>query len=214
MRLRLERRGAYPEVLGELTGGELAGAREQFWVEAERLGGPLRGRRLVDKLPLNIVELGFVSLLFPRARVVIALRDPRDVCLSCFMQRFRLNDAMANFLDLEQTAKTYAAVMGLWLHYRGALTLAWHEYRYEDLVADFEGVVGGVLDFIGIAWHDDVAHYREKAGQSAITTPSYRGVTGALDGRAIGRWRAYREPLAPILPTLAPFVAAFGYPED
>ena len=38
--------------------------------------------------------------------------------------------------------------------------------------------------------HDDVAHYREKAGQSAITTPSYRGVTGPLDGRAIGRWRA------------------------
>lgn len=76
----------------------------------------------------------------PEARVLVALCDPRDVCLSCFMQRFRLDDSMINFCSLEQTAETYAAVMDLCPAYRDRLTLAWREFRYEDLVEDFEAV--------------------------------------------------------------------------
>ena len=168
----------------------------------------------MDKLPLNIVDLGLANALFPQARVLVALRDPRDVCLSCFMQYFLLNDAMVNFLDLGQTARTYRAVMALWLHYRECLTLPYLEYRYEDLIEDFDGVVRQVLDFIGAGWHDDVALYREKALGEAINTPSYRNVTDALYRRSVGRWRAYREQLAPVLDELKPFAARFGYPED
>lgn len=67
------------------------------------------GRVLVDKLPLNIIEIGLINLVFPDARVIVALRDPRDSCLSCFTQEFRLNAAMINFITLEQTAEFYAA---------------------------------------------------------------------------------------------------------
>lgn len=210
----LARSGLYPGVLETLPADELAEARRHFWAEAERLHGALDGRRLVDKMPLNIVNLGFANALFPRAPVVVALRDPRDVCLSCFMQHFKMNVAMTNFLTIEQTARTYAAVMDLWLHYRETLTMPWMEYRYEDLVEDFEGVTRRVFEFAGLGWHEDVARYRDKVSAQLIRTPSYRDVTDALYTRAVGRWRAYRDHLAPILPVLAPFVAAFGYPED
>jgi hypothetical protein len=146
--------------------------------------------------------------------VLVALRDPRDACLSCFMQRFQFSDAMANFLDLESTATAYEAVMALWLHYREALSAPWREYRYEDLVADFRGTLEGVLAFIGLAWHDDVLAYGERAKEQVITTPSYRQVTRAIDPRAAGRWRRYRDELAPVLPRLRPLVRALGYGED
>jgi len=204
---------AYPEGLASWTADDIASAAGRFWSAAEQVVGPLEGRVLVDKLPLNIVELGLANVLFPRARVLVALRDPRDVCLSCFMQYFLLNDAMTNFLDLRQTARTYAAVMDLWLHYRASLTLPYLEYRYEDLVEDFDGVVRRVLDFIGVGWHQEVARYREKSQGRAINTPSYRHVTGAVYSRAVGRWRTYERELAPVLGDLAPFAAAFGYPE-
>jgi len=213
VRQRLSRLGTYPEGLASLTADEIDEATRQFWSGAAAAAGPLDGRLLVDKLPLNIVDLGLANALFPRARVLVALRDPRDVCLSCFMQYFLLNDAMVNFLDLRQTARTYEAVMGLWLHYRENLTLPYLEYRYEDLVEDFDGVVRRVLDFIGAGWHEDVARYREKSLGRAINTPSYRHVTGALYTRAVGRWHAYRQELAPVLGDLKPFAAAFGYPE-
>lgn len=204
----------YPGTLEGLTGGKIKDLRDRFWAQAHADFGPLDGRLLVDKMPLNLVNLGLANCLFPEARVLVALRDPRDTCLSCFMQRFRFSDAMVNFLDLERTATTYVAVMELWLHYRQALSLAWLEYRYEDLVGNFRGTLERVLDFIGLPWHDDVLAYAERAKDQVITTPSYRQVTGEIDQRAVGRWRRYRSELSPVLPALQPLVRAFGYPED
>ena len=73
---------------------------------------------VVDKLPLNIVELVLVQWLFPNAKVLVALRDPRDVCLSNFMQRLALNNAIANFGRMEDVVKLYADVMELWMSYK------------------------------------------------------------------------------------------------
>ena len=104
--------------------------------------------------------------------------------------------------------------MDLWLRYREILTLPYREYRYEDLIEDFDGIVRQALDFIGVGWHEEVTRYREKSLGRAINTPSYRHVTGEVYSRAVGRWRAYRRELAPVLEELRPFAAAFGYPED
>ncbi len=210
----LSENGTYPEDLEHLTGGQVKELQDRFWAGAETNLGPLEERRLVDKMPLNIVNLGLANCLFPGARVLVALRDPRDTCLSCFMQRFQFSDAMVNFFELERTAKTYAAVMELWLQYRDTLSLTWHEYRYEDLVEDFGGTLREVLDFIGLPWHEDVMAYGELAKEQVITTPSYRQVTREIDKKAAGRWRRYQGELSPILPVLQPLVRAFGYPED
>ncbi|MCW9040301.1 MAG: sulfotransferase, partial [Rhodospirillales bacterium] len=203
--------GGYPNGLDSLQIRHINRLKTLFWTEAEKTVGGLKGRRLVDKLPLNIVDLALVNVLFPDARIVVALRDPRDCCLNCFMQRFAPNDAMVNFLDLEGTGRTYAAVMGLWLRYRDALTTPWHEYRYEDLVGDFDGTVRGVLDFIGVGWDDAVSTYRERTAGRTIATPSYRDVGAEIFDRAAGRWKRYEAQLSPIEADLAPLVEAFGY---
>jgi tetratricopeptide (TPR) repeat protein len=210
----LSENGTTPEDLEHLTGGQVKELQDRFWAGAETNLGPLEERLLVDKMPLNIVNLGLANCLFPGARVLVALRDPRDTCLSCFMQRFQFSDAMVNFFELERTAKTYVAVMELWLQYRDTLSLTWHEYRYEDLVEDFGGTLREVLDFIGLPWHEDVMAYGERAEDQVITTPSYRQVTREIDKSAVGRWRRYQGALSPILPVLQPLVRAFGYPED
>ena len=108
-------RAAYPECVGDMTEADVAEARGRFWSYAETAVGAAPSQRLVDKLPLNIVELGVAARLFPDAPVVMALRDPRDTVLSCFMQEFELNDAMAHFATVDGAARLYAAVMGLWL---------------------------------------------------------------------------------------------------
>ena len=202
---------SYPESLDVWNEDVLAELRLTFSSEVERLFGSLDGKLLIDKLPLNIVLLGLVEKLWPNARVLVALRDPRDACLSCFIQRFALNGAMVNFLDIERTAITYAEVMGLWLQYRETLVLPWHEYRYEDLVDDFESTVRQVLDFIGVDWHPSVLSYREAAKQRVINTPSYREVTAPIHKKALQRWKGYTGSLTPILPALEPFVKQFGY---
>ena len=204
--------GAYPEAVGDLGADQAEAARASYWDEARNtLGADLEGRRLVDKLPLNIVDLGLVARLFPRAPVIVALRDPRDVALSCFMQQFRPNDAMASFFTLDGVARLYAAVMDLWLHYREILNIDYLEYRYEDLIAVPELTARRLIEFLGEAWSDDVLAYRSASTERYVATPSRQAVSEPLTDRAIGRWRAYREHLAPALPTLEPYVKSFGY---
>jgi len=203
--------GGYPLGLDDLSADDLTRLRQYFRDFCRDTLGELHNRQLIDKLPLNIVHLGFAKLLFPQAKIVIALRDPRDACLSCFMQKFEINNAMANFLDLRTTGMAYKAVMELWLHYRNKLDDSYLEYRYENLVEDFDNTVSQVLDFVGVGWHDEIADYRRAAKQRTISTPSYRDVTAPVYDRALARWRQYEQDLTPILPLLEPFVEIFGY---
>jgi hypothetical protein len=152
-----------------------------------------------------------MAWIFPEGRVIAAIRDPRDACISCYMQRFALNPAMVNFLSLDSTVRFYAQVMGFWLEIRDRLAVPWIEYRYEDLVADFHGTTNRVLDFIGLARDESITRYAEVAKTREIRTPSHRTVTRELSDRAVGRWRNYTVQLAPYQEALAPFVQAFGY---
>lgn len=222
----MEEKTALDEVRAQLGGPE-AGAvarlmalgderrlelRRSYRRIAERhLGAAIEGRRLIDKMPLNLLNLWLIQGIFPDARIVVSLRDPRDVTLSCFTTLFRLRPGTANFPTLDQAALLYREVMGLWLRQRALMALNARVLRYEDLVGDFEGELRELLAFLALPWHDAILNYAEAARRRPIVTPSYDQVVEPLYRSSIGRWRHYADHLAPVLPELAPFVAAFGY---
>ncbi len=201
----------FPYFLDDLSIEHLQEARAFFWEDSRRVVNLTTNAVLIDKMPFNIVDLGFANLLFPNSKVVVALRDPRDVCLSCFMQNFGASDAMANFLDIKTTDRAYGQVMSLWGHYKNVLNLSFIEYRYEDLVEDFHMTTRRIIDFIGLSWSKDIERYREKAAGRFITTPSYRDVTSKLYTRASGRWRKYQPYLESDLIEASKLAAEFGY---
>lgn len=169
------------------------------------------GKVLIDKNPSPTARLPLWLRVFPELRVLIALRDPRDVALSCFFQNIRLNSANVNFLSLERIAKHYADLMGIWLMVREWEGFTWLETRYEDTVADLRKEGGRVTEFVGLAWHPDQARYHEKSAAKQLYSPTYQDVTRPVYQRSVARWRAYEKHLAPILPALEPFCRAFGY---
>lgn len=169
---------------------------------------------VIDKFPLNIVNAGLIHRLFPEARFILALRDPRDCVLSCFMQNFKPNDAMANFLTLEDDADYYHLVMRRWQQYESALTLDAHRVRYEDIVADFSGSVRQLLEFLELPWDEAVTRFQETALNRQIRTPSYHQVVQPIYQRANGRWRNYKEQMAHTLPLLQQWVELFGYADS
>jgi hypothetical protein len=81
-----------------------------------------------------------------------------------------------------------------------------HTLVYEDLVADPEGTLRPVTEFLGLEWKPELLDHRTTAAkQSAIKTPSYDSVTQALTKRPSGRWRRYKSQLEPVLPVLLPW---------
>lgn len=195
-----------------IDGAEIGDLRQAFFAEH---GPATPGDLLVDKHPLNMLHAGLIKRVFPDARFIMALRHPCDCVLSCFMQRFAINPAMARFLDLEDSARFYDEAFGLWDHYTKVLDLNVHTIRYEDVVADFRPTVAALLDFLGLEWSDAVLEFDKTArDKGRIKTPSYRQVTQKIYTRSSGRWLKYRKHLEPILPVLAPWALKYGYSMD
>ncbi|MBI3432236.1 MAG: sulfotransferase [Hydrogenophilales bacterium] len=206
--------GGGPDALANLSEPQLAHLREVYWTEAERLLDRQPGTLLVDKLPLNIVRIPLLWRVFPEARFILAIRHPCDVALSCLMQNFGHNDAMAGLVSLDSIAQIYSRVMGNWLDYAARLPLHWHRVRYEDLITNLEDEAHSLLDFLGVDWDDAVlSHTRHAQERALINTPSYHQVTQPIYQHARYRWKRYQTAFTPILPTLQPFIRQFGYSE-
>src|SRR5579885_2498433 len=119
--------------------GALSRHRDAYWARAAEFGVRPAGKVFVDKLPLNSILLCLVAKIFPRAKILFALRDPRDVVLSCFRRRFGMTAQMYEFTALDSAARYYDAVLSLRALYRETLALDICELRYENLVSDFDG---------------------------------------------------------------------------
>lgn len=201
----------YPLDIDRIEDGHLPAIRAAYRDAVRHLAGEPGDRIVLDKLPLNLVHLGFIRRIFPEARILIALRDPRDVCLSALFQNFRLNTAMIQFLEIGRTADAYCAAMGQLLEFEQTLGLRTLRFRYEDMVADLEGEASRILDFLGLEWTGEMRAYAEKSAGRRISTPSARDVAAGLYKRALGRHRHYATELEPVADRLEPFVRKLGY---
>lgn len=204
--------GGFPDALAAMTPADIESVRTAYFgVVDQRITVP-EGVRLVDKLPLNMVQAGLIHRIFPEAPFIVSLRHPCDVCLSCFMQDFAVTTAMANFFTIEDAAHLYDRALTLWTRYRDLLPLKVHALRYEDLVDDPEVAARHLLEFLELPWDDAVLDHAGRAtARPRIATPSYHQVAEPIYRRSRYRWRHYEAHLKSALDTLAPWIEAFGY---
>ena len=201
-----------PEKAATLT-TEQAGQLRRFYRErlTLNLDETARHKLVVDKNALNTIDIALLNRLFPDARIVFALRDPRDVCISCFLQSFAPSDMTVHLLTWEGCIDLYTQLMGLWLEVRDTLKVACLETRYEDMVTDFEGQARQLLEFLGLDWHPDIPKYHHRAASRYISTPSFSDVARPVHTSAIGRWRNYADKFPPGNDGLMRFVRDLGY---
>jgi tetratricopeptide (TPR) repeat protein len=203
-------------ILDVLNGLSIKRIREEqrnyFQVMEHLLGEPINGRVHLDKNPAYNLFLPVVLRLFPQTRILIALRDPRDVVLSCYLRYLPLNPVSVNFLSVERTAQRYAMDMNAWLKFREIVPNPWCEVRYEDSVADLEKQARRALETLGLPWDPAVMNYRDRLGKERqVSSPTYEAVKQPVYTRSVGRWRHYEQHLAPAFETLVPYIKAFGY---
>ncbi|MHB1094158.1 sulfotransferase family protein [Thiobacillus sp.] len=201
-----------PDKLRKLDLPGVLRLREFYWNRVKgRFGEGIGQRRLVDKFTLNTIDVGLINCIFPDAKVVFVMRDPRDVCVSCFMQLMVPTPATAHLLNWQGTADFYAQVMNWWIHIRQQMTLDFTEFRYEDAVAQFEPTYRRVFDFLGLTWDPAVVNFHEYAQKKYIASPSRNQVAQPLYSSSVARWRRYGAAFVPVAEKLGPFIRAFDY---
>jgi hypothetical protein len=187
-------------------------ARATYWRQTEAIfDEPIGSRMLLDKNPGMTILLPIINWAFPEMKTLIALRDPRDVVLSCFMQKVPLTPISSNWLELEDAAEYYIRAMQTWLAVRQLTSGSWLEFRYEDVVADLEREARKILEFLGLPWDERVLKFYEHAREKIVRSPTYKDVTQPVYHKSVGRWQHYARHFEPVLDKLAPFVKEFGY---
>ena len=167
---------------------------------------------IIDKMPLNIIYAAEIFRIFPNAKFIFALRHPCDCVLSCFMQNFLVNHAMANFLNLNDTAKMYDLVMKLWQLYTNNFSINYYSIKYEDLVTNFKKSVSDLLSFLNLKWSDQVTEfYKTSQKRGMISTPSYNQVSQPIYSKSIGRWKNYEDELLEGKMHLESWIKKYGY---
>ena len=194
---------------------ELIATQRSRYFEAMEylLGAPVAGRMHLDKNPAYNPVIPLMLRFFPDARLIIALRDPRDVVLSCYLRYLPLNSVSVRFLDPKRAAERYAFDMAAWLKFRELIDTPWCEVRYEDTVADVATQARRSLETLGLTWSEDVLNYRQRLVGSTkqVTSPTYEAVAQPIYTSAIGRWKHYERVLEPAFDSLSPFISEFGY---
>ncbi|HEX3673916.1 MAG TPA: sulfotransferase [Rhizomicrobium sp.] len=199
------------EKLAETPDSALASYREDFWQRVQRQGIETRGKLVVEQTAFNTVYLPVIRRLFPDAPVVFALRDPRDVVFSCFRRLFAPNLFTLELHSLDSTARFYTAVMRFAQSYRDKLDFHPLEVRNEDLVADFDTVTQRLCAHLGLGWDESIRDYQRVTRHKLIATLSAPQVRRGISSDGVAYWENYREQMAPVLSTLAPWVEKFGY---
>lgn len=185
--------------------------RAAYWQGARAAGAQIAGKIFIDKHPLNTLKLPLIAKLFPRAKILFAVRDPRDVVLSCFRRRFKMNPAMYQLLTLQGAASLYDAVMEFAQCARPVLNLDWRVVRYESLMANFDAEIAEICRFLGIEVSANLGDFAERVQAREHATPSTAQLSRGLDRSGIGHWRRYEASLAPVLPTLERWCLEYGY---
>jgi Flp pilus assembly protein TadD len=208
------------KLVGQHYPADLAGLPQE---DADQLRGAYRRQvsqvlpdlgvhRLVDKNPLNMLCLPMIMRLFPHARIILCLRHPCDVLLSCSMQPFRSPAFMVLCSSLQRLAEGYARAFAQWYHDVGVFAPNVLEWRYESVVSQFDEQLARLGRFLETDDTAPMTRFAESARRKRfISTPSYAQVTQGVHRKAIGRWQHYREPFDPVLPLLQPWIDRLGY---
>ncbi len=176
------------------------------------LGNPIGDRLLIDKNPSYTFFIPAFIRVFPEAKFLVALRDPRDVCISCFMlPLYTISPGTAEYLSIESVTENYASLMSIWKTLAPLIADRCIEVRYEDMVENLETISRRVVDFLNVPWNERVLQFNKHRRNNAMRAPTYAEVAKPIFKTAVGRWRNYQRYLEPHLDKLAPFLKAFGY---
>ncbi len=154
-------------------------------------------RRVTVKSLENYRYLGVLATLFSGARVIYCRRNPLDVCLSCYLQRFHYTNYTWSLEDIGSHYRQYERLME---HWRAVSPLPILEVRYEDLVANQEAMTRKLLDFCGLDWDERCLVYFKNP--RPVRTMSVVQVRRPLFTKSIDRWRHYEAHLGPLFQAL------------
>jgi tetratricopeptide (TPR) repeat protein len=207
LQLRIKNKVPYPESIQGLDPITACNMGERYLKEISDLAGANGGfTRITDKMPGNIANLGLIAMILPKARIIHSMRNPMDSCFSCFSRNF--GSVISYTRQLEDLGRYYRDYRRLMEHWKKVLPLEILDVRYEETVADHDGMARKLIEFCGLEWDDACLKFYET--ERRVKTASTVQVRKPIYNSSVSKWHDYEAELQPLFDALgkyAPTVA-------
>ncbi|MEX2497060.1 MAG: sulfotransferase [Woeseia sp.] len=148
----------------------------------------------IDKLPYNVLFLGFIAKAFPHARIVHLHRNALDTCFAMYKQIFTW--AYRFSYSLEDLGRYYVAYDRLRAHWQSVLGERIVEIGYETLVDNQERETRRLLDGLGLGFEQPCIDFDKN--RTATTSASSVQVRQKIHAESVGRWKHFANELEPL----------------
>ena len=196
---------------GEKSGNFL-NALKKFNVSAVAAGK----NRVVEKTPKHIQRIGKILEWAPEAKIIVIVRDGRDVAYSIQQRTGSLEEGIQRWIDDNLSAKEF------WNHPNVYLV------KYEQIIEDFEESLTGILSHIGEAYDTSLQDYHKTKkslysrnvskpetafGENHRQNRNWQINQPLFDGR--GKWKNLSDSeLSYVIEAGRPLLEEFGYTDS
>ncbi|MBO6782632.1 MAG: sulfotransferase [Alphaproteobacteria bacterium] len=187
---------AYPACIESLDAEATARTAEAYLRSLKRCAP--HAARIVDKMPGNFHHVGLIATLFPNAKIVHCVRDPRDTCLSIYFGDFVGSHAYS--YDLTNLGRYHREYQALMRHWHDVLPGRILDLSYEEMIDDQEGRSRELVRFCGLDWEAACLDFHKT--RRNVRTRSNAQVRQPIYRSSLGRWKTYQDELAPLLSAL------------
>jgi hypothetical protein len=184
---------AYPEILAALPPERFRALGEDY-LSRTRLRRKLGRALFVDKMPNNFLQIGFIHLILPNAKIIDARRQPMGCCFSNFKQHFARGQAFS--YDLESLGRYYRDYVELMAHFDAVLPGRVHRVFHENMVEDPEREIRTLLAYCGLPFEEACLNFHET--DRAVRTASSEQVRRPIFREGVEQWRNYEPWLGPL----------------
>ncbi|MEZ6319323.1 MAG: sulfotransferase [Phycisphaerales bacterium] len=178
-----------PECFGRMRDDQWTKAARDYVRYIKKLS-PEGAERVVNKSLGNYKLVGLLARLFPNTKIIHAIRDPRDVAISCFMGGFN-NNFHAYTTQVDWVAHNWAHSVRLMNHWKKTLDVPILDVHYERLVSDPETEFPRLIEFLGLDWDEKCFEFHKT--KRTVRTLSYDQVNRPIYTSSKGRHANYAE---------------------
>jgi len=147
---------------------------------------------ITDKRPDNLLYLGLIKKIFPRAKIIFTERNVLDNCLSVYF--LRLGATMNYATDLKNCIHYYQQQQRLIAYWQSKFGNDIFTFNYDRYVHSPELSTRELLTFLGLAWDENCLAFNQV--KNSVKTASVWQVREPLYQTSSGRWKNYQQQLA------------------
>jgi hypothetical protein len=150
---------------------------------------------VTDKMPHNFVLIGFIKILFPKARIIYCKRNKMDNCFSLFAHKF-IDKSHGYCYNQKTLSKYYDLHSELMKYWQEIFQDEIYVLNHENLINDQEKYSREIIKYCGLKWEPACLEFYKTKRE--VQTASNEQVREPINKKSLSAWKKYEKILEPL----------------